>query len=152
MNTLNYEIEINAPVEKVWDTMLGLETYKEWTKPFNPAGSSFEGSWEQDSKILFLGPDPETGKMGGMVSRIKENRNHEYISIEHLGEVSDGVEDTTSEKVKAWKGALENYTFTPTDSGTKVSVELTQIPDEFKGYMDDTWPKGLEKLKEMCEK
>lgn len=150
MQKLHFKILINAPKEKVWNTMLQDATYRQWTKPFNPSGSYFEGNWDEGSKILFLGSNPETGEVGGMVSRIAQNKRHELISIEHLGEIKGGVEDTTSEKVKLWQGAEENYKFTDVNNGTEVSVELI-VPDEFKDYMDDTWPKALAVLKEMCE-
>ena len=34
MEKLNFKIEINAPKEKVWDTMLNKDTYKAWTEVF----------------------------------------------------------------------------------------------------------------------
>jgi hypothetical protein len=151
MKSLNYSIHINAPKKIVWEKMLEDTAYREWTKVFNPAGSYFEGSWNEGSKILFLGVDPETGKRGGMVSRIAKNKMHEFISIEHLGEVNGDIEDTTSEKVKSWQGSLENYIFTDKDDGTDLSVELS-VPEDFKDYMDGAWPKALATLKEMCEK
>lgn len=151
MNNLHFSIVINAPKAKVWKTMLEDTTYRIWTEAFSP-GSHYVGDWSQGSKILFLGPDPNTGKTGGMVSRIKENRLHEFISIEHLGMVQDGQEDTTSEAVKAWAGALENYTFKEQDGKTEVFVEMTKIVDEFKDMFEGMWPKALQKLKELAEK
>lgn len=38
---LHFTITINAPKEKVWDTMLQDTTFREWTAPFNPNGSSW---------------------------------------------------------------------------------------------------------------
>ncbi|MEJ0053886.1 MAG: SRPBCC domain-containing protein [bacterium] len=150
MTTQQYSIRINAPKEKVWNTMLGQDTYREWTSAFNEGGR-FEGSWDQGSKILFLGPDPLTGKEGGMVSRIRENRPYEFISIEHLGIMKDGVEDTTSEEAKKWAPAYENYTFTEKDGVTEVSVDI-DIAEEFADMFKEAWPKGLAKLKEISEK
>jgi hypothetical protein len=106
--------------------------------------------WSKGSKIIFLGPNPETGKEGGMVSRIKDNKLHEFISIEHLGEVHDGVEDTTSDRVKDWAGALENYTFADKDGKTELVVDL-DINEEFKEMFEGMWPKALQKLKSLCE-
>jgi uncharacterized protein YndB with AHSA1/START domain len=155
MEKLTYKIMINAPREKVWDTMLNDETYRKWTDVFSP-GSHYVGDWNQGSKIHFLGPD-EKGIMSGMVSRIKENRKYEFISIEHLGVVADGKEDTTSDSVKAWAGGRENYTFRelPPDRGgqngtTEVLVELDS-PEEFKDMFENIWPKALQKLKELAE-
>lgn len=148
MEKLKFSTVINAPIKKVWDTMLEDKTYRIWTEEF-AQGSHYVGSWNQGSKILFLGPS-EDGKLAGMVSRIKENQLHKYISIEHLGEVYDGVEDTTSDRVKDWAGALENYTFIDKDGKTELVVDMN-INEEFKEMFEGVWPKALQKLKELCE-
>ena len=149
MSKLNFSILIDAPISKVWDTMLEDKTYREWTEAFTE-GSYYKGDWSKESKILFLGPNPETGKEGGMVSKIKDNKLHEFISIEHLGEVYDGVEDTTSDRVKDWEGALENYTFANKNGKTELVVDL-DINEEFKEMFEGMWPKALQKLKSLCE-
>ena len=148
MEKLNFSILIDAPKEKVWNTMIEDNTYRMWTEEFTP-GSYYTGNWNKGSKILFLAPGND-GKTGGMVSRIKENRLHEYISIEHLGEVIDGVEDTTSDRVKDWAGALENYTFVDKNGKTELVVEM-YINKEFKEMFENIWPMALQKLKELCE-
>jgi len=150
MQKLKFSIEINAPKEKVWNTMLDDKTYRMWTTPFNE-GSYYKGDWSKGSKIIFLGPDPETGKEGGMVSRIAENKLYEFISIEHLGIIKDGVEDTTSEDVKKWTPAFENYTFQEKNGTTEVLVEM-DINDEYKEMFEGMWPKALQVLKEIAEK
>jgi len=149
MEKLHFEITINAPREKVWDTMLTDAPYREWTKPFHE-GSYFKGDWSEGSKILFLGPN-EDGSEGGMVSRIAENRKYEFISIEHVGLIANGAEDTTSEEVKKWTPAFENYTFIREDEGTKLIVEL-DTNEEYKAMFEGMWPKALLILKELCEK
>lgn len=151
MQKINFKIQINAKREKVWDIMLADATYREWTKSFHP-GSYYEGDWSEGSKMLFLGPDEAGKKDGGMVSRIKENREYEFISIEHLGITMDGVEDTTSEEATKWAPAFENYTFTDKDGGTEVSVDMEVASDEYKGMFEDIWPKALLSLKELAEK
>lgn len=85
-----------------------------------------------------------------MVSSIREKIPNEYMSFEHHGEVKEGVEDTESDRVKAWAGAQENYTLTTVDGKTEVVVEL-DINDEFKEYFANTWPKALAALKEVAE-
>lgn len=150
MKTQHYNIFINAPREKVWDTMLDDPTYREWTKPFNP-GSYYQGSWDEGSKMLFLGIDENGGDIGGMVARIKERRPHEFLSIEHLGMIENGVEDTTSERVKAWAPAYENYTFTDKDGGTEVAIDI-DVEDAYAEMFQEMWPKALQVLKELAEK
>jgi Activator of Hsp90 ATPase homolog 1-like protein len=149
MKTLHFSILINAPKEKVWNTMLGEDTYRAWTDVFMP-GSHYVGSWSEGSKILFLAPG-ETGEMSGMVSRIIENRPYEYVSIEHLGEVHEGKEDTSSEEGKRWAGAFESYTYKEKDGRTDVLVD-TDTVEEFEEIFQESWPKALQKLKELAEK
>lgn len=148
MNKLNFSISINAPKEKVWDTMLNPKSYQAWTEAFAP-GSHYVGNWKKGSKILFLAPN-KSGQMGGMVSRIKENRKYEYISIEHYGVVSKGIEDTSSDEVKAWAGAHENYTFKESKGETELFVEMDST-EEFENMFKNIWPIALQKLKELAE-
>lgn len=148
MEKLHFSIVINAPKEKVWHTMLDDEPYREWTAAFNE-GSYYEGSWEKGSKILFLGPDPTTGKLGGMVSRIADNRPYEFISIEHLGLVHDGIEDTDSAEAKKWAPAFENYTFKEVDGGTEILVDL-ETDESMAEEFSKMRPAALEKLKEIA--
>jgi uncharacterized protein YndB with AHSA1/START domain len=149
METLHFTITINATKEKVWNTMLGEQTYRQWTAVFMP-GSHYVGDWSQGSKIHFLGP-VENGGIGGMVSRIKENRPWEFMSIEHLGFIRDGTEDTSGEAAQKWAGALENYTFKEKRDATEVHI-ATDTSDEYREMFLETWPKALQKLKELAEK
>jgi hypothetical protein len=149
MPKLHFSTTVNAPKTKVWDTMLQDSTYRVWTRAFNARGSWFEGDWNQGSTIRFLGPGDD-GKLSGMVSRIKENRPYEYVSIEHLGFVYDGKEDTTSDAVKKWVPAFENYTFKEREGLTEVLVDM-DTDDEHKKMFEEMWPTALEKLKGLAE-
>jgi uncharacterized protein YndB with AHSA1/START domain len=145
---LHFEIDINSSRDKVYRTMLDDKGFSEWTSEFNVA-SRFEGTWEKGAKIRFLGQDTD-GKTGGMASRIKENIASWFVSIEHLAILKDDREITNSPEAKMWEGALENYTFRGQNSHTRLSVDVN-TNEEFKAYFKDTWPKGLKRLKAMCE-
>jgi uncharacterized protein YndB with AHSA1/START domain len=148
MHKLHFTIHINAPREKVWNTMLEDATYRQWTSIFSP-GSRFEGSWDEGSKIVFLG-DGEEGKESGMVATIAENRPLEFVSIKHLGMINDGVEDTESEEVKSWVGAREEYTLRDVDGGTDVEIDV-DTTEEYEEDFGEMWPKALQRLKELAE-
>lgn len=148
IKTLRFESHIHAPVEKVYQTMLDEGTYRQWTSEFNP-GSRFEGSWKKGSKIRFLGEDAN-GNTGGMVARIKENRPNDFVSIEHLGMIDDGKEITKGEKVDDFVGALEEYTFVPENGSTTIQVRVDILP-KWEPYFNTTWPKALNKLKDIVE-
>lgn len=151
MKKLQYETTIQAPANKVYDFMLGLQeksTYEQWTAMFNPT-SSYEGSWDRGAKILFVGVD-EKGEKGGMVSRIVENIPNQFVSIQHYGMVKAGKEITDGPEVEKWANGFENYTYTENNGMTTVTVDLDTV-EEFEDYMNSTYPSALEKLKEMCE-
>ncbi|MEN9949798.1 MAG: hypothetical protein RLY85_550, partial [Bacteroidota bacterium] len=80
MTKLQFTVNINVPLNKVYDTMLGISnkaSYEQWTALFNPT-SSYEGKWQQGEKMLFIGVD-EKGEKGGMVSRIAENIPNQFV-------------------------------------------------------------------------
>jgi hypothetical protein len=96
---MTFSTSINAPKDLVWRTMLEDETYRQWTSAFHE-GSYAVTDWKPGSKALFLAPDGS-----GMVSRVADHRPNEHLSLEHLGIVRNGVEDTTSTDVLVWAGA-----------------------------------------------
>lgn len=147
MNTLKFSITINAPRQKVWDTMLEDATYREWTKPFNET-SYYKGDWSEGSKILFLGTDKNGENEDGMISRIAKNIPLEYISIQHLGVIENGIEKRWEEGSEGF----ENYSFKEKEGSTVVDIELTNLPDSYLDMMNTMWPKALEILKTLSEK
>ncbi len=157
MQKLQFKVSINAPVSRVYDFMLGTTSksnYEQWTALFNPT-STYEGSWDKGSKILFVGVD-EKGEKGGMVSRIAENIPNRFVSIQHYGLLKAGKEITEGPEVEKWTNGFENYTFEENNGpdsyrGTTVTVDLDSTED-FLDYMNETYPKALDKLKELCEK
>lgn len=154
MQKLNYSIKINASKEKVWNTMLNKETYEQWTSVFNPTGSYYEGGWSTGDEIKFLGPD-ENGTVSGMLSRIKESRPFDFVSIQHLGEIHKGEVTTWKNEKGEDVEAYENYTFNEKGGETEVIVDITTtatFPEGMSEMFGEMWPKGLEKLKEIAEK
>lgn len=152
MKKLQFKVTINAPVSRVYDFMLGINsksTYEQWTSMFNPT-STYEGSWEKGNKILFVGTD-DKGEKGGMVSRIAENIANRFVSIQHYGLVKADKEITEGPEVEKWANGFENYSFEESGGTTTVTVDL-DITEDFSDYMNQTYPKALGKLKEICEK
>lgn len=152
MEKLQFTVSIHAPANKVYDCMLGISsksTYEQWTSLFNPT-CTYEGSWDKGSKILFIGVD-EKGEKGGMVSKIAENIPNEFVSIQHHGLLKAGKEIMEGPEVEKWANGLENYTFEENNGITKITVDL-DMTEDFIDYMNETYPKALDKLKEICEK
>lgn len=145
MEKRQFKTSINASRQHVWELLWGKDSYPEWTSVF-AEGSHAETDWKKGSKVLFL-----DGQGRGMVSRVEENIPNEFMSFEHLGEITDGKEDTVSEKVKQWAGAHENYTLRTVDGGTELVVDM-DVAEEFEEMFSEVFPKALNKLKTMAEK
>ena len=141
MKTLRFETAIRGSREQVWSTMLEQDTYRIWTAEFT-AGSYYEGSWEQGARIRFLSPDG-----GGLTAIIEENRPFEHLSVRHLGEIRNGVDDTESDAVKSWAGqAFERYTLREENGVTTLEVTCDVTP-EYEAMMSEMWPRALQRLK-----
>lgn len=145
MEKMNFSIIINASKEKVWQTLWNDNNYRKWTSVFAEGSHVITDNWKEGSKVLFMDP-----KGNGMVSSVAANRPNEFMSFKHLGEVKDGAEDTTSDKVKGWAGALENYTLKESNGKTELLVEM-DMNDDFKDYFVNTFPKALDKVKQLSE-
>jgi hypothetical protein len=85
-----------------------------------------------------------------MISKVVANRPNEYMSFEHLGEIKEGVKDTSSDKVREWAGAKENYTLKEANGVTTLAIDM-DITDEYKDMFTAMWPKALEKVKALAE-
>jgi uncharacterized protein YndB with AHSA1/START domain len=145
---MHFSEYIHASPEKVFSIMLDQKHYSEWASEFNPS-SRYEGSWQKGSEIRFLGTDRD-GNTGGMISRIADIIQGQFVSIEHLGIIQEGNEITSGPEVKNWAGATENYSFAKHENGTLLTIDA-DVNEDFKDYFIHTWPKALNKLKTICE-
>ncbi|WP_312825891.1 SRPBCC domain-containing protein [Epilithonimonas sp.] len=145
MEKLKYQIEIDAPAEKVWDILWNEKTYSQWTYYFSP-DSNMITDWELGGKTYFT----DSSKKNGMVSTIERMEEPKHLIFKHLGEMVDGVEDVDSEKVKAWNGSLEAYYLEEINGKTTLTVEVDSN-DEFKEMFDNGFKKGLEVIKNLSE-
>lgn len=144
MTTLTFEKEINASAQKVWDVLWNKDTYGQWTAPFNPV-SRMETDWKVGGKTYFLDADGN-----GMVTAI-ESMNEPYeIVFKQLGEVNNGVEDTTSEDAKLYAGSFEKYFLNETNGATKLNVSVDTM-EEYRNFMEEAFIKGLEIVKKIAE-
>ncbi|HAY32984.1 MAG TPA: SRPBCC domain-containing protein [Ignavibacteria bacterium] len=151
MKKLQFKVSVNAPAARVYEIMLGTKsksTYEQWTSLFNPT-STYEGGWNKGDKIHFVGTD-EKGEKGGMVSRIAENIPNRFVSIQHYGLLKADREITEGPEVEKWANGFENYSFEEKNGITTVTVDLDTTED-FVDYMSQSFPKALDKLKEICE-
>lgn len=149
MKKIEMSIVIDAPPESVWRAITEDAPYRQWTKVFE-SESHFKGGWNKGDEILFLGHEDE-GQSAGMFSEIAESRYPEFISIRHLGFITNGIIDTESPEVKKWTPAYENYRIHATgESKTLFSVETDIDADHYEAF-NELWGQALHALKDVAE-
>ncbi|MCY0976529.1 SRPBCC domain-containing protein [Chryseobacterium wangxinyae] len=145
METLSYEIIINAPKQRVWDVLWGENTYSEWTQFFG-SGSQMKTDWKVGGKTYFVNHEG-----AGMVSTIDNIEEPDQIIFKHLGMIDkDGIEDTESMEVKQWSGCFEKYILIDYDGQTKLHAEV-QTEKDWEEHMNTGFTKGLEVVKNLAE-
>lgn len=144
MTDLGFSIDIAAPPARVWDCMFDPIAYRDWTSAF-AEGSYYEGTWAAGRRIRFLDPQGF-----GMEAVVDECRPHEQLSLRLVGEIKDGrpVADSRLHR----EPARERYAFSPTPGGgTRLAVQLQSWDDGFTRFLNDTWPRALQRLKALAE-
>lgn len=145
VKTLNYSVRINAPKEKVWNTMLEPVAYKKWASAFS-ADSQFEGEWKQGTHMRFIDPN-----LGGTKAFLEEVKPFDRIHAKHVAIIAkDGSEDTQSAIAKTWIGITESYTLRENRGITELLIEINTHED-YEKMFDDGWPKAMGLLKTLCE-
>jgi uncharacterized protein YndB with AHSA1/START domain len=145
MKNLTFKTDIAASAQKVWDTMIGHETYKDWTNAAWP-GSDYKGEWKQGENIRFAGEDGT-----GTLATVTTFEPYTKILLTHIALLQPGsVADTESEWAKKWVGSLEGYTFAEKDGTTNLTIDM-KIYEDWEDMFNNDWPIALARLKEICE-
>ncbi|MDF2930926.1 MAG: ATPase [Chryseobacterium sp.] len=139
METLEYNIGIDATPERVWTVLWDDLSYRQWTSAFTE-GSFYIGTWEKDSLMKFFDPNNN-----GMYSRVLKNDPNKEMTFLHLGEIYDGVEVPQD-----WGDAIESYILEETETGTNLTAKIN-TSEEFKGFFEDKFPAALQNVKNLSE-
>ncbi|HAO47575.1 MAG TPA: ATPase [Chitinophagaceae bacterium] len=141
MVTLKFNIEINAPREKVWAALWDDQSYREWTSVFTK-GSYAKSDWQEGSRIDFLNPSGN-----GIFASIDKKVLNDTMVFKHAGEIKNGEDVPGTD----WAGSTESYFLSDRDGGTLLYTEL-QSTEDFQQYFNDTFPKAMNKVKEIAER
>ncbi len=145
MEKLQFSTNIQAPKEKVWSCLWNLIYYQTWTSVFAETSTVKTENWKEGSKILFV---DHTGN--GMVSKILSNKENETMIFQHLGMIKAGIEDTTSDEVKAWCGINESYHLIEKDGTTTLNTSI-DCNEQMRDYFATNFPLAIEKIKGLAE-
>ena len=140
MKFLEFEIQINATPEKVWETLFTQDSYKKWASAMNE-GTYFEGNWEVGSIMKFL--DPQNN---GMYNLVTENIRFKVLGMKHLGWILKGELCPQN-----WEDSTLNYILEPSENGTLLKGTVNSL-DEFVEFFNSKYPQNFEHIKRLAEK
>jgi hypothetical protein len=144
INKLLFSIDIKAEKTKIWKALWNEISYRDWASVFFEGSFAITDNWEENSKVLFLGPDKS-----GIYSIIETHIPNKVMKFKHIGNVVNGQEQPIDNETKKWSGATEIYTLIEGKHCNKLTVEI-DVLDEHLDFMKNTFPKALKKIKNNC--
>ena len=139
MKFLEFEIQINATPEKVWETLFSQDSYRKWASAMNE-GTYFEGNWEVGSVMKFL--DPQNN---GMYNLVTENIPNKELGMKHLGWILEAELSPQN-----WEDSTLNYILEPNEKGTLLKSNVNSL-DEFVDFFNSKYPQNFEHIKKLAE-
>ena len=133
------ELEINAPVERVWEALTMPEIIKQYF-----FGTNTFTNWKVGSPIIFKGEwEGKSYEDKGTILEIEKNK---MIKYDYWSSMS-GIEDKPENYV------IVTYHLTQVDTKTKLVITQENIPDEkMKEHSEENWKKVMGDMKKLVEK
>lgn len=144
METYKFNININAPKQKVWDVLWEEATYSQWSSVFNE-GTNSAPDLKEGSKLLFLDADNHD-----LLSKVGTRIENSQMTFKYLGEAVPGVEQPANQEIEQWEGTTESFTLNENNGVTELTVEVNAT-DEYKDHFHSTFPKALKMVKQLAE-
>lgn len=142
MKQMQFTVEINAPKDKVWDTLWQDKTFREWASIVDPE-TYMMGELKEGNEVQFL--SAENGY--GVTSLVKKLVPGEYLLLLHEADTQDTGART---RQKQWTGGEESYALEEKDGITTVTTAF-DVPEELEDYFNDAYPKALQRVKVLAE-
>lgn len=141
METLQFNVRINASAAKVWFVLWNDYYYRQWAQAFHE-GSYAKSDWQQGSRVHFLTPEGI-----GMYANIDVHEPPRNMVFQHLGEIKNFQEQPAG---GAWKDAFEKYELLEENGSVHLQVSV-DTEEAYKGQFEKMFPIALENVKRMSE-
>jgi uncharacterized protein YndB with AHSA1/START domain len=142
MKEMQFSVEINAPKEKVWDTLWQDETFRQWAGIIDP-GTYMVGELKEGNEVQFI-----SGNGYGVTSLVEKVNPNEFLLLRHHADTQDSGKQ---EREKEWTGGAESYRLVEKNDTTTLTATF-DVPVELEEYFTVNYPKALEQIKVLAEK
>jgi uncharacterized protein YndB with AHSA1/START domain len=143
MQNQQFSIEIQAPREKVWNTLWDDKTFRDWASIVDE-GTYMVGEIKEGNAVQFI----SSVSGYGVTSLIEKLDLNEFVSFRQTADTKDSGE---REREKEWTGGEESYLLAETDGVTTLTVNI-DVPSGLEEIFKDRFPKALERVKTLAEK
>lgn len=141
MKEMQFEVEIRATKERVWDTLWQDETLRQWAGVIDP-GTHMVGNLKEGNEVQFISANGY-----GVTSLVEKLVEGEFLLLRHS---ADTQGHGKQEREKEWTGGRESYRLAEKDGTTTVTAAF-DVPPELEEYFKVNYPKALERVKVLAE-
>lgn len=142
MKEMCFTIKINAPKEKVWQVLWEGKTLRNWAGLVDP-GTYMTGQLVEGSTVQF-----NSAEGYGVTSLVAKVIPDEFVLFKHRADTQDDGENGRDDQ---WSGGQESYRLTEDERATTLEMKF-DVPPELEQIMSISYPKALERVKELSEK
>jgi hypothetical protein len=140
---IQFSMEINASKERVWATLWGDVSFRDWASMIDE-GTYMKGVMNEGNEIQFI----SSINGYGVTSMIEKLNPNEFVLFRHG---ADTKENGQQEREKEWTGGTESYSLTEKNGVTTLIVK-TDVPQEQEETFNIRLPRALERIKTLAEK
>lgn len=142
MQNQQFSIEIQAPRERVWNTLWEDKTLRDWGNIIDE-GLYMVGEIKEGNEVQFI----SSSSGYGVTSLIEKLVPNEFASFRQIADTKGSGEQ---ERQKEWTGGTESYSLAENDSVTTLTVEF-DVPTELEETFKIRFPKALKRVKFLAE-
>lgn len=142
MKEMQFQVDINATKEKVWNTLWRDETFRQWASVIDPE-TYMVGDLIEGGEVQFISSHGGYG----VTSLVEKLTANEFLLLRHS---ADTQEEGKQERTKEWTGGEESYRLAEKSGATTLTVTF-DVPLEQEVYFKANYPKALKRVKELAE-
>ena len=143
MQKQQFSTKIEAPRERVWSTLWGDKTFRDWASIVDE-GTYMVGELKEGSEVQFI----SSVSGYGVTSLIEKLVRSEFVLFRQMADTKDSGE---REREKEWTGGTESYSLAENDGVTTLTVNIDVPPGQEETFKN-IFPKALERVKILAEK
>ena len=143
MQKMQFSIKIEASKAKVWKTLWGDKTFRDWGNIIDE-GLYMVGEMKEGNEVQFI----SSVSGYGVTSMIEKLTPNEFVSFRQMADTKESGEQ---EREKEWTGGTESYELVEKNGMTSLTVNI-DVPPGQKETFRIRFPKALERVKNLSEK